>query len=248
MEVVAMTLAQRIKAQRLSKGYSQEEVAGRLGVSRQAVAKWESGQSAPSTENLFKLAELFGSTVDLLLTESIPPCPAPTSRKPSWKRNLWWALGVIGGYLLLYLLWRMVASDLKDTSLLGWLLTTEPSRHAYLYGWLTHNHFYWYAMALSVLSALLGNYRFSLCATGGFCLGLVLGEVLGANPAGAPWGYGHYGWAIWGGIFLLSIVAGCLAQKWKHRPRLTAWLLGLSLAAAVVVVLLVRVSFFQPPV
>lgn len=40
-----MTLAERIKAQRIAKGYSQEEVAGRLGVSRQAVAKWENGVS-----------------------------------------------------------------------------------------------------------------------------------------------------------------------------------------------------------
>ena len=39
---------------------SQEMVAGRLGVSRQAVAKWESGQSAPSAENLHRLAELLG--------------------------------------------------------------------------------------------------------------------------------------------------------------------------------------------
>lgn len=242
-----MTLAQRIKDQRTAKGYSQEAVAERLGISRQAVAKWESGQSAPSTENLFRLAELFGTTVDLLLTEAAPPCSAPSSRKPAWRRNLWWALGIIGGYGLLYLLWRTVFSDLKDTSILGWLLTTEPDRHTYLYGWLIHNHLYWGAMALSALAAFFGKERLALCTFAGFCMGLVLGELLGANPAGAPWGYGHYGWQIWGMLFLLSIVEGLLAQKWKHRPRPTAWLLGLSLAAAVVVVL-VRASFFQPPV
>ncbi len=46
---------------------SQEALARRMDVSRQAVTKWESGQSAPSTENLFRLAELFDTTVDLLL-------------------------------------------------------------------------------------------------------------------------------------------------------------------------------------
>lgn len=243
-----MTLAQRIKAQRTAKGYSQEEVAERLGISRQAVAKWESGQSAPSTENLFKLAELFGTTVDLLLTEAPPTRPTPSSHRPTWKRNLLWALGMVGGYVLLYLLWRMVSSDLQDTSILGWLLTTEPDRHTDLYGWLTHNRLYWYAMGLSALASLLGKHRFSLCTFAGFFLGLVLGELLGANPAGAAWGHGHYGWAIWGGIFLLSVIAGILAQKWRNKPRPTAWLVGIFLASSAVVVLLVRASFFQPPV
>ena len=62
-----MALGERIKACRQSAGMSQEKVAQLLGVSRQAVTKWEVNQSAPNTENLFKLAEIFGTTVDLLL-------------------------------------------------------------------------------------------------------------------------------------------------------------------------------------
>lgn len=244
-----MTLAERIKAQRIAKGYSQEEVAGRMGVSRQAVAKWENGQSAPSTENLFKLAEVFGTTVDLLLVETPSPQPVPSPRPPQWKRNLWWAMGTVGGYGLLYLLWRIVGSDLENTSVLGWLLDTEPGQHSYVYGWLIHNHLYWYAMALSALPSLFGKHRFSLCAFGGFFLGLLLGELLGPNPAGAAWGYGHSGWAIWGGIFLLSLVAGMLAQKGQHpwRSRRMGWLLLICLAAAALWILLVRTAFFQPP-
>ena len=46
---------------------SQEKVAELIGVSRQAVTKWEANQTAPSTENLFKLAEIFGTTVDMLI-------------------------------------------------------------------------------------------------------------------------------------------------------------------------------------
>ena len=61
------TLGQRIREHRRRAGMSQEALARRMDVSRQAVTKWESGQSAPSTENLFRLAELFGTTVDLLL-------------------------------------------------------------------------------------------------------------------------------------------------------------------------------------
>ena len=62
-----MSLGERIKEQRKKSGLSQERVAELVGVSRQSVTKWESGQSAPSTENLFKLAEIFGTTVDMLL-------------------------------------------------------------------------------------------------------------------------------------------------------------------------------------
>lgn len=54
------TLGQRIREHRRRAGLSQEALARRMDVSRQAVTKWESGQSAPSTENLFRLAELFG--------------------------------------------------------------------------------------------------------------------------------------------------------------------------------------------
>ena len=62
-----MSLGERIKEQRKKSGLSQEKVAEFVGVSRQAVTKWETVQSAPSTENLFKLAEIFGTTVDMLL-------------------------------------------------------------------------------------------------------------------------------------------------------------------------------------
>ena len=48
---------------------TQEFVAESLGVSRQAVSKWESGKSAPSTTNLLALAELFGLASEDLLKE-----------------------------------------------------------------------------------------------------------------------------------------------------------------------------------
>ncbi len=62
-----MALGERIKACRQSAGLSQEKIAELVGVSRQAVTKWEVNQSAPNTENLFKLAEIFGVTVEMLL-------------------------------------------------------------------------------------------------------------------------------------------------------------------------------------
>lgn len=60
-------LAERIRAERSRGGYTQEELAGRLGVTKAAVSKWECGQSAPDIALLPKLASLFSVTLDELL-------------------------------------------------------------------------------------------------------------------------------------------------------------------------------------
>ena len=62
-----MALGDRIKECRQAAHLSQEKVAELIGVSRQAVTKWEANQSAPNTENLINLAEVLGTTVDFLI-------------------------------------------------------------------------------------------------------------------------------------------------------------------------------------
>ena len=64
-----MNMANRIQYLRKTKGMSQEELADRMGVSRQAVSKWETGASDPSTSNLLTLAKLFNTTAEELLRE-----------------------------------------------------------------------------------------------------------------------------------------------------------------------------------
>ena len=54
-----MTLGKRLKELRTQSGFSQEMVAERIGVSRQAVTKWESGRTIPTAENLAALAQLY---------------------------------------------------------------------------------------------------------------------------------------------------------------------------------------------
>lgn len=54
-----MELAEKIMELRKRKGYSQEELAHQMNVSRQSVSKWEAGQSTPELERLIELAELF---------------------------------------------------------------------------------------------------------------------------------------------------------------------------------------------
>lgn len=60
-------IAQRLAARRKQAGLSQETLAERLGVSRQAVSKWERSESSPDTDNLIALAQLYGVSLDDLL-------------------------------------------------------------------------------------------------------------------------------------------------------------------------------------
>ena len=65
-------LGQRLQQLRKAKGFSQEELADRVGVSRQAVSKWEGGQTAPDLERLLALSKQLDVTTDYLLTGQHP--------------------------------------------------------------------------------------------------------------------------------------------------------------------------------
>ena len=72
-------------------GYSQEEIAEKIGISRQAYAKWESGATVPDIEKCMRLAEVYGTTIDNLVKTTmvdgkgtIPPPPAG--------KNIWGAV------------------------------------------------------------------------------------------------------------------------------------------------------------
>ena len=229
-----MTLGERIKACRQRAGMSQEKVAELAGVSRQAVTKWEANQSAPNTENLFKLAEIFGTTVDMLIALEDETKQSPTEqlyrlckaeeekeaaqKKQRRKKNLLAALLIAVGYMAIYLIGRMIWCDLSQSTLIGWLFTVRPSgEHSYLYGWLLSSNLFWYAMMISVIPAFFGKHKFSYTALAGFVVGLAAGMVFGPYPEGAAIGHDHYGWAIWGVICLVAIVVGMIVEKGKKK-------------------------------
>lgn len=207
-----MTLGERIKARRQNAKLSQEKVAELVGVSRQAVTKWEADQTAPNTENLFRLAEIFGTTVDMLISsDKVSERPSAEQEKAAGqaakrKKNLIMALAAAAAYLLTYLAGRVICGDFAHSSFLGWLTGTDSKY--YLFGWLTHQGLFWIATAVSVFPALFGKYRFSFVTFAAFVFGIFAGELLGPNPAGEAIGHTHYGWVIWGGIFLASIMTG----------------------------------------
>ena len=81
-------LAQQLRNLRIQKAMSQSEVAKLVGVSQQAVGKWERSKAEPDSKTLLKLAKFFGVTVDRLLEDGAshekrkyPPAPSPEAMR-----------------------------------------------------------------------------------------------------------------------------------------------------------------------
>ena len=68
-----MILGEKIAQLRRKNGWSQEELADKMEVSRQAVSKWESNQTTPDLERILRLSSLFGVTIDYLLKDDAAP-------------------------------------------------------------------------------------------------------------------------------------------------------------------------------
>ena len=64
---MTISTADRLVQLRKENGLSQEALAAKLGVSRQAISKWERAEASPDTDNLIALAEIYGITLDALL-------------------------------------------------------------------------------------------------------------------------------------------------------------------------------------
>lgn len=105
-----MNLAGKILYCRKKAGLSQEALAEKLGVSRQAVSKWETGDAVPELSKLVLLAKAFDVTTDWLLSESepepeespepeIPPVPESPAQSDNWVESI---PGVIGRLIRRY--------------------------------------------------------------------------------------------------------------------------------------------------
>lgn len=77
---IIKSLAETLKENRIRCKMTQEFVSEAIGVSRQAVSKWENGSSDPSTSNLIALANLYGVSAEELLKNTTP-------NGPKWSRN-----------------------------------------------------------------------------------------------------------------------------------------------------------------
>ena len=106
-----MTLSEKLQTLRRAAGLSQEALAEQLGVTRQAVSKWETGEGKPDIDYLLPLAKLLHTTVDYLLDDTADTPRAEEPQTPpqteSVGRELWEQLktfgrrwGWLGGYAI----------------------------------------------------------------------------------------------------------------------------------------------------
>ena len=69
--IMSIKISENLRALRIKERYSLEDVAEIIGVSRQSVAKWESGESLPDIEKCAKLSKLYKVTLDALVNEAV---------------------------------------------------------------------------------------------------------------------------------------------------------------------------------
>ncbi len=104
---LTMNIADRIQYLRKQKGYSQEELADKVGVSRQAVSKWESEQSMPDLEKIIVMSDLFEVTTDYIL-KGIEPV-STTNRKTI--KTLY--LGLVSVFATIAGIWSFTANRFR---------------------------------------------------------------------------------------------------------------------------------------
>lgn len=118
-----MTTGQKIQALRKGRGLTQEQLAAQLGVSRQAVSRWELDETLPDTQNLLPLKEALGVSIDTLLDSTrgleepapqagLAPAAASPPARPSLgallKRRFWLLLLPVELVLFVALaVWRL---------------------------------------------------------------------------------------------------------------------------------------------
>ena len=95
-----MTLGERIAYYRKKAGYSQEGLAERLGVSRQAISKWETGEATPDAERIIVLAAALGIYTEAETVRQPAPTPEWLDHLPRHIGRLFREKGYIAGYIV----------------------------------------------------------------------------------------------------------------------------------------------------
>lgn len=150
-----MTFGEKLLNLRRARGWTQEELADKIGVTRQALSKWESSSALPDTKNVVALAKLFGVTTDYLLCGddgAEPGAPAQGNVKGGDGKNKAIALGLILLALGLAGLFALgIAGSFFDT-----IFVVDGREYRYMAAMLRANKFIILLLIIAVASALAG--------------------------------------------------------------------------------------------
>ena len=115
-----MTMAERLQRLRKEHHFSQEQLAERLQVSRQAVSKWENGQTAPDLDNIIAMSNLYEVTTDYILIGRERSSKENGEKDRKRKRGML----CLGGGIILTLLLPLFVKLYQ-----GWVFVTEGSSY-----------------------------------------------------------------------------------------------------------------------
>lgn len=154
-----MTIGDKILNLRKARGWSQEEMADRVGVTRQAVSRWESNSAKPDADKIVDICDLFGVSADYLLRDkyagegdfgSSDPSPVPMAVPAAPMVTAWQILGIL-----------MIILGILTFLALGIMSAIAP--HVYsmdgrefrgVLGYIMGNHLWWLVNADLVIVSL----------------------------------------------------------------------------------------------
>ena len=118
-----MALSEKLYELRKKGGLSQEQLAERLGVSRQAVSKWESGKAVPESDTLISISEYFNVSLDYLMKEDDSAVSEPIvdtannqqSNNIGREKRILGLIACIGGIICL-IIWGLISVLMPSTS------------------------------------------------------------------------------------------------------------------------------------
>ena len=182
-----MNLGKRIRDLRISKDYTQEDVAKALDITRQAVARWESSASMPSTANLLALADFFQVPISSFFEE-----PYKQRSRQIARVGLKW----IAAYLVLYL-----------AGYVAFYLIGAPPQIWFLREWL-----FPICAAVSLTGALIGREHIAASLLVSLSIGIVLGTLWNTFGTVGPAGL-RKGFVITFICIIIGLIIGCFLER-----------------------------------
>ncbi|WP_417230067.1 helix-turn-helix transcriptional regulator [Thermophilibacter sp.] len=118
-----MELGSHIKARRAELGISQDELAGRIYVSRQTISSWENDKTYPDVQSLLLLSQVFGTTIDELVRGDVDTMKETVEKDVQLLKRLSYAMTGFIALMVLAMIWWVAQMTVWDLSIVQTLPT-----------------------------------------------------------------------------------------------------------------------------